>query len=148
VLSLDSGLGPDRSRIDVEPVLCFHRKANGNHQIPQGQPIALSLLCIDTSGVSPFHCNSMELCLIHNDPIRTVLVTSNELRPLYAIETPRQSPAKTTTVRRFERESSVGHVESEVGRIVFHELHGTSLNLSVANLDLVVPLLGAGDLNR
>lgn len=78
----------------------------------------------------------MELCLIHNDPAQTLLVTPDG-RPLYAIESPRHQAGNTTTIRRLMGPST-GHVESEVGKIEYHELHGTRMRLYAENIDILL----------
>lgn len=100
------------------------------------------------------HFNFMELCLINNNPTRTLLVTADG-GPLFSIETPLPHPSpchsknpntSPTVVTRFERNSSTGHVKTEVGRVEYDESVGARLTLSMscdgsgaaANLNIVL----------
>jgi len=79
----------------------------------------------------------MELCLVNNDPTKTLLVSSDG-KPLYNIQTPSGPSAATTTVRRLQ--ASTGKVEYEVGQVEYHASHGTKLSLchGTENLQLVL----------
>ncbi|KAF8888275.1 hypothetical protein BD779DRAFT_463331 [Infundibulicybe gibba] len=79
----------------------------------------------------------MELCLVHNDPTQTLLITP-EGTPLYGIQTPRDSAAATTTVRRLGHEAGSGLVSTEVGRIDFCGSSGTKLLLCNTNHELTL----------
>ncbi|KAF9481311.1 hypothetical protein BDN70DRAFT_930959 [Pholiota conissans] len=94
---------------------------------------------------------SMQLCLVNNDPTSTTLVTPDGI-PLFSIETPhfpassidsplprQKPPTGTTTIKRLERyHMSTGHVETEIGIIVYHGQKGCHLELSALNHSLDV----------
>jgi hypothetical protein len=79
----------------------------------------------------------MELYLINNDPIRTLLVPK-EGGPQYSVETPPSVKGSVTIVRRMDREVSIGHVQSEIGRIEHHESDGAKLSLCAQGLALAM----------
>lgn len=79
----------------------------------------------------------MDLCLVSNDPSRTLLIAEDG--PRYEISTPESSRAvATTTIVRIESEISTGHVGTEIGRVEHHESRGTRLQLCITNLALVL----------
>jgi hypothetical protein len=58
----------------------------------------------------------MELCLRHNDPMRTLFMTNDGI-PMYQVTT---TPCQTTTISRFENHPqllSTGRVTSVVGEV-------------------------------
>jgi hypothetical protein len=59
----------------------------------------------------------MELCLVHNDPLRTPLVAAGAR--IYEITTPKDPPRSPTTIIRIESEVSTGHIGTEIGKIEY-----------------------------
>ena len=90
----------------------------------------------------------MELSLVHNDPSRTLLVTSDT--PLYEITTPKSSPGSPITIVRIEGEVSTGHVGTEVGRVEHHGSRGMRLYLcsSYPSLELTLCPYEATELEK
>ncbi|KAF8957750.1 hypothetical protein BDZ97DRAFT_1669364 [Flammula alnicola] len=93
----------------------------------------------------------MQLCLVNNDPISTLFVTSDG-DPLFSIETPSLPhssvdesalPQKyaTTTIKRLQRyHTSTGHVVTEVGIVDYRgPTAGSHLQLCVENHNLDIP---------
>lgn len=70
----------------------------------------------------------MELCLVHNDPLRTPLVAAGTR--VYEITTPKDPPRSPTTIIRIESEVSTGHIGTEIGRIEYRGSQETILRLS------------------
>ncbi|KJA19139.1 hypothetical protein HYPSUDRAFT_217822 [Hypholoma sublateritium FD-334 SS-4] len=99
---------------------------------------------------------SMQLCLVNNNPISTLLITPDG-DPLFSIETaptpygdispyapsvPRaKAPTSTTRIKRLERyHMSTGHTETEIGVIEYQGIgQGCLLQLSKDNRALVIP---------
>jgi hypothetical protein len=79
----------------------------------------------------------MELYLMNNDPTRTLLIPQDG-GPQYSIETPRSLRGNITVVRRLDREASIGHVQSEIGRIEHHESDGAKLSLCAQGVALAM----------
>jgi hypothetical protein len=52
---------------------------------------------------------------VHNDPSRTLLITSGA--QMYQIATPKFPPGSPTTIVRIEGEVSTGMIGTEIGRI-------------------------------
>lgn len=70
--------------------------------------------------------------LAQNDPARTDFITTDGV-PLYTSRThePPQEKAKYTTIRRFERETSLAeHIETEIGRVEYLSIGGLLLGFS------------------
>lgn len=108
--------------------------------------------------------SGMQLCLVNNDPISTLLITPDG-EPLFAIETPTlpdpnpqisapqprpshsasapRQRSSVTTIKRLERyHRSTGHVETEIGTIEYTgPVKGTHLQLCEDNLQLDIPPL-------
>lgn len=91
----------------------------------------------------------MQLCLVNNDPISTLLITP-EGEALFSIETPPlpfsssdapRQRSSITTIKRMERfHRSTGHTETEIGTIEYTgPLKGTHLQLCEDNLHLDIP---------
>lgn len=78
----------------------------------------------------------MELCLLDNDPTRTLLITPAG-EELYKVETPPWNGG-TTTVRKFMRNAGVGRVSSEVGKIEPLKPNGGKLFLCSENMQIAV----------
>jgi len=76
----------------------------------------------------------MELCLRDNDPTKTLLITPSG-EELYKIESPPRSGG-VTTVRRFTRNTSIGLISSEVGKIEPLHPSGTRLILCAEDLKI------------
>ncbi len=99
---------------------------------------------------------SMQLCLVNNNPISTLLITPDG-DPLFSVETapaphaeinphipsvPRaKAPTSTTRIKRLERyHLSTGHTETEIGVIEYQGAEeGCLLHLSMDNRALAIP---------
>lgn len=71
-------------------------------------------------------------CLAQNEPARTDFIIADGV-PLYTSRThePPQEKAKYTTIRRFERETSLAeHIETEIGRVEYLSIGGLLLGFS------------------
>ncbi|KAF8891109.1 hypothetical protein CPB84DRAFT_1384379 [Gymnopilus junonius] len=99
--------------------------------------------------------SGMQLCLVDNDPISTLLITPDG-EALFSIETPPLHPpnpqistpqprqrSPITTVKRLERyHRSTGHTETEIGTAEYSgPVKGTHLQLCEDNLQLDIPPL-------
>lgn len=98
---------------------------------------------------------SMQLCLVNNNPISTVLITPDG-QPLFSIETPRiptgiaadgslsapgpRTPTTMTRIKRLERyHLSTGHTETEIGVVEYQGPDkGCHLQLSSNNHTLAI----------